>query len=420
MIVDMELPPVGSESTGPQVIAIPNFDSRLAKNGYPHLTWQGVNCLRRDPTIKLVRELAVSAPVATPWTIEATPEAPEGAQEFIAKHLLPHKLLLVQNAFFGTIDYGFAPFECIWQTNDDLEQIIIEYKQLLQEWTWIVIDKNSGRFLGFSNEPIDGRQVLVMFSKALNVTIEVEGTDWYGVSVFEALIETNNNWEDSNSSAKRFDSKMAGAQWIVYYPTGKTRYSKNEGKETDNGVIATDILKSLEASGGTAIPDEIQQWMDATGEEQKGKWRIELISATTNSSVHFTDRLKYLDNLKARAFGFPERSILEGKFGTKAEAETHADAAILNMDRKHRVVTKHVNKGPVNSMLEYNFGPRAKNTVFAQVAPINDSRLALLRDIYSRIMQQGDLALEEMTNLDMQAIREQLGLPNASNTQSDT
>ena len=46
---------------------------------------------------------------------------------------------------------------------------------------------------------------------------------------------------------------------------------------------------------------------------------IELLSDSGKGQQPFTDRQKYLDILKVRAFGFPERSILEGQFGTKAD-----------------------------------------------------------------------------------------------------
>jgi len=51
------------------------------------------------------------------------------------------------------------------------------------------------------------------------------------------------------------------------------------------------------------------------------------MSATNTSQGSFIDRQKYLDALKMRAFGLPERSILEGSHGTKAEADVHADIA---------------------------------------------------------------------------------------------
>ena len=401
--------------TGPQTRYFPSGDSRLVKESWLRPTENQVRNLRKDPTISLVREIIISPAISTPWTVEEREGAPDGAKEEIKEEFFHHRLTLLQDSFLGCIDYGWSPFEIVWGLNRKGKVVPIWFKQLLHEWTWILINIDDGKFWGFSNEPAGGRNSIVGEGKALNFNLEVEGTDWYGVSSLGKTKSIQDKWDSVDKSATRFDQKIAGAHWIVYFPVGKTPFSLDPevaAVDTNNDVIAKRILTTLEANGSTAIPDEVQEWMDDDVDKNtKGKWRIELLSAGSNVNAQFTDRLKYLDNLKVRAMGIPERAVLEGKFGTKAEADTHAEAGIANIDRKHRMIVQEINKGPVNTFLRVNYGEEAENTVSIQVSPLIDARFSILKESFSRILQDGE-GLRGLSELiDARAISEELGVP---------
>ena len=397
--------------TSPQTRDVPVSDSRLTKT-YWRLTDHEARELKLDPTITLVRELVLSPAVATPWTVEEKENAPEGAAKLLTESFFPHRLMFLQSAFFGCMDFGWAPFEVVWGLDKEGNVVPSWIKQLLHEWTWILVYLNTGELWGFTNEPV-GFDIssIIGPEKALNINLEVEGTDWYGVG---SLVKTNkiqSQWNDVNTSANTFDRKIAGAHWIVYFPVGETPYGESK-TPTRNDTIAREILNTLEASGSTAIPDEVQEWMDDDiDKETKGKWRVELLSAGASVNAQFTDRLKYLDNLKVRAFGVPERAILEGKFGTKAEADTHAEAGISNIDRKHRLIVDQLNKHTVNQFLKTNYGEEFENSVFIQVSPLIDARFTLLREAFSRMLQDSG-ALRGLANMiDVRAMTEELGVP---------
>jgi len=408
--------PSGAVSvTGPQTRDIPLTDSRLVKNAWYRLTEAQVRQLKLDPTITLVRELIISPAIATPWTVEEKEEAPEGAKEALQQAFFPHRLNLIQDAFFGCMDRGWAPFEVVWGLDHNGRVSPMWFKQLLHEWTEILVYMDTGKFYGFINAPVGLPDLSIIGpNQSLNFNLEVEGTDWYGVSSLAKAHSTQQNWLDVNKSANAFDLKIAGAHWIIYYPVGETPFGlPGETKTTkSNDEIAKIVLSTLEANGSTAVPDEVQEWMDDDIDKSvKGKWRIELLSAGSNVNAQFTDRLKYLDNLKVRAFGIPERAILEAKFGTKADAETHADAAIANIDRKHRLIVDQINSGPVNSFLRFNYGEEFEDSMCLQVSPLIDARFSLLREAFSRLLQDGD-ALRGMSELiDVRAVTEELGVP---------
>lgn len=140
-----------------------------------------------------------------------------------------------------------------------------------------------------------------------------------------------------------------------------------------------------------------------------------------NSGVQrsFIDRLKYLDNLKARAFHLPERSVLEGSFGTKAEAETHADIGLGTIDMKHRIIVHHYNQQIVNELLRLNFGEGTEDTVKIIVAPLVDSRLSIIREVYRLFLQNPVSLIEELGHIDGKALRQELNIPSLTDTEAE-
>ena len=414
-----------TEKTTPQNLASPQLGSRIYQPYCYYVPPWRVREIKKDATVRLVRQ-AISAPVIhTPWTYTATKKAPAAAKQFIMDMMECKRDWLLQGAIYGALDFGWQPYELVYEKTKYGRITISKFKQLLQDYTTILVYVDTGDFAGFTNWPsytgggnwygdksYAGWEVELLEKYSMNINLEVEGTDWYGVSASSALDPLISDWNDVNSSANRYDKKVAGATWVVYYPVGRTEF---QGTETSNDEIARTVLSTLEASGGVAIPDEIQEWVsdleDSIDKDIKGKWRIELISARTNAQSSFGDRQKYIDNLKVRVFGIPERSMLEGMFGTKAEAETHAEIGLSTVDTKHRLIVQQINQQAINKVLRLNWGIDAIGTVKIEVAPLVSSRFNHLKEIYRLILQSPDLGKLEVQNLDMESIRDELSVP---------
>jgi hypothetical protein len=403
------------DTTGPQVLSVPQFDSRITTSYGTDLTYAKIRELRDDPTISLCRQVVLAPMIHTPWTIKEEVGAPSGAKQLIEDVLFDKRDWLLQGSVYGALDFGWQPYEFVFEPVHG--QIWIkDFKQLLQDFTTILIYLNSGRYAGLLNEPMTGLSVELLERESMCIALEVEGTDWYGRSVYKGLTGIQDDYNTLSETAARYDKKVAGATWVVYYPVGMTPYN---GTSTDNGTIAKDLLSKLQGSGAVAVPDEIQEWVDETNDdvskEEKGKWRIELISATGSSERSFTDRHKYLDNLKVRAFGMPERSILEGKFGTKAEAEVHGDIGLSTIDTKHRLIVNQYNRYPINTLLRLNYGQEAEGTVWIEVAPLVSAKFQTLKDVYRLLLQNPETLLQEAPNIDTDALREELAIPSKGN-----
>ena len=400
----------GSEATAPQVRTRPVDDSRLSPE-YSNLTYRCIRELREDPTVQLARWAVLSPMIHTPWVYEHNigRKPTKRMLRFVEENFGPIRDFFLSQAVFGALDFGWQPFEIVYKT--DGKRIYVErLKALLQDYTQILIYLNTGNFAGFTNQAATYIEEQLLTERyACNINFSAEGTDWYGSSVYKSLRSTIANWNDVNKAANRYDRKIAGATWVIYYPVGNTPYN---GVSTPNDQIAKALLDSLESSGNVAIPDEIQDWVDDTiDHEAKGKWRIELISSDSSSAQNFIDRQKYLDALKMRAFGLPERAILEGSHGTKAESVVHGDIALSIVDSRHRLLTYWVNLYVVPQLMLLNFGEEYKWSVKVKPAPLVDTQFATVKDIYRLILSNGDALLQEAQNIDMKALRDELGIP---------
>ena len=189
----------------------------------------------------------------------------------------------------------------------------------------------------------------------------------------------------------------------------------NGVKNVPAGVVAREILNTLESAGGAAVPRDVAAFMQQLGTNDPG-WLIELKATGTQEQAGFVDRLNYLDKLLCRGLLLPERSVLEGTHGTKEEAETHLDAAMVTKDLEHRYCTAELNRQAVDEVLVLNFGPEAKGQVELEAAPIVDSKREFFKDLYKQVLDNPQAAVEEFNKMDFDAIRDALGIPKAKET----
>jgi hypothetical protein len=378
-------------------------DSSTSGNYY-----KTVRKMRRHPTVALVRDLSIAPLLTAGWSIESSADAPQGAKENIDATIQPLRIHLLRSSLFGCVDYGWQAYEKVFAMNPKLNFMQVQkMKPLLQDKTSILIDVATGAFAGLMQTQPD---VTLTTESCLLVNMDVEGTYWYGEPKMKAVEVAYTQWNLCNDAAVRYDKKLAGAHWIIHYPPGKT---KVDGVETDNYTLAQKIASGLQSSGIIIVPRWIEDFVQNANEQagNESAWKIELLSAYPTSNVAFVDRLKYIDALMARGLGFPERATLEGQFGTKAEAEAHADIAISNMELRHQIMVQQYNWHMVNQLLRINYGPDTENTVWISVAPITDLKLQYLRAVYTAFLgnQQGFAA--EADNIDMNSLRDKLGVP---------
>lgn len=364
------------------------------------------------PTVSLSLELVAAPLLIAPWSVESSEDAPEGAHDAIDKQIIPMRLHLLKTSLYGCLKFGWQPYEKVFAYDEIFKDIRIKkIKPLLQDKTFIQIDPNTGAFAGFKQDDFE-----LDLSNSLLINIDVEGTDWYGQPKLKTVETAYDHWQITNNANVRYDKKIAGAHWVIHYPLGTTTVN---GVVTDNFELAKQLLAALESSGSFVVPKSIEQFVGDANDQagDSTAWKIELLSAYPTSNVAFIDRLKYLDALMARAMGMPERAALEGQFGTKAEAEAHADFAVSNMELRHQIMVQQYNWHLVNQILRLNYGPQAENTVWLSVAPITDLAMQYFREIYKTLLSSPEGFAQESLHLDFQALRDKLTLPTISEQQ---
>jgi hypothetical protein len=379
----------------------------LPNTNIPQAWYKLVREMRRDPTIALARELVLAPLLAAQWSFEATEDAPEGAVELLEDVFLHQRIRLLRHTMRGFLDFGWQGFEKVWKVRDDGKAVISKFKPLLQDITEIQVD-TAGKIIGLLQ---DVDQLTLPLENILVLSNNVEGTNWYGEPIMRGAEDPYQAWKLTSAAASKYDTKVSGAHWVVYYPTspGQVEF---RGVMTSTYDVAMAILAGLESNGRIAIPRGVDEMMDELmAGSGKSSWGIELLSDKGAGTTTFIDRMKYLDSLKVRAFGLPERSVLEGQYGTKAEAGEHADFAITALDVKHQEIVMDINDHAVDSVLEMNYGATARGAVAIQVAPVTDDKRAFLQKVYSAVLANTEGFAVAMSTLDVAAMQEQLNIP---------
>ena len=392
------------EQTGIQTVTYLFSQDTIERSTTEFGTYAAYRLLRKDPTISLGRGLLVSGVKAGSWSVESDEDTNPAIIDFV-KTLLPLREDIIQRAVgYGRVDFGWEGFEKIFVVKDG--RLTLRLKPLLHDMTTILID-NHGNFAGYRQRnsltaiPID-----VPVEYCLHIAFEVEGANHYGVPLLENVRATQQSWLDCDAGAKRYDKKMAGSHWVIHYPPGVTLV----GDETvQNADIANQLLTALESSGLVSLPTTTAEVIQELNDKNVGKlysWDVQLITADGNGQSAFGDRLKYLDGLKIRGLILPERSMLEGKFGTKADAGEHIGLAITGMQEIDKAITRQVNRQVVDQLIALNFGSEVVGSVRLVASPLVDTQIAFLRDLYLKILTAVDA-----NSIDLVALKEQLSIP---------
>jgi hypothetical protein len=394
---------MGIEKTTAQIQTTIAADGELGQLSATGLRfYDKVRKMRKHPTVSLARKLSVAPLLAANWSVEVKDGAPDGSREVVERSILPFRETLLESSLYGCLDYGWQPYEVVIGNTATGDVELQKVKPLLQQLTTILVEQHNGAFYGLRQR--NPSEVTLTRAESLITSIGVEGTNWYGTGDMEAVELAYDWWNLANDGNVRHDKKVAGAHWVVYYPQGMTDVN---GVAKDNFLVAKELLASLESSGTTAIPREAQ----GLTEGENSGWKIELLGADTKTTSSFIDRLKYCDSMICRAMGLPERAVIEGQFGTKAEAEAHADFAITNMELRHKSMVRNYNLNLVDPILIQKFGEQAKGAAYLVVAPIVDASLQMLRKVYESFLADPSGIAGELSAVDVDALRARVGVP---------
>lgn len=382
-----------------QVVGFDEFTGEVTPSTSSYAKYR---LMRRDPTIALARWFSVAPTLSAGWTVQGDDE---DQVAFIDEILTPMRTYIMRTALYGHTDYGWKAYEKVFDQREvgthGLRTVLAKLIALRNDNTRVVYSKDHV-FLGIIHDQVvGGEKIHIDADHSLFINFDDEGTGDYGLSKMAVAEAPYDAWCETEASAQRFDAKVAGVHWVVYYPIG---FSLFGGVETDNSDIATTILNALISSGGVKIPVDLSNLVDGLG----SGWKIEQLTAT-NVQAGFIEREKYLDSQKIRAFGVTERSIVEGQFGTKAEAGEHADAALVIQEIRHAEILEILNWHLVDQLTDINYGERG--VVHLAPVPLSDERKAIFKTVFMQMLTQPDGVSAVLDRLNVEEIVDVLKLP---------
>lgn len=385
-------------------------DGRVAAK-QPKL-WRDFDEMARHPTIRLAMDITMAMAMREPWTVQG--EDPR-ISAYMQRQLDTYKESILRSSLSGFFKRGWRAFETRYGFTDDPElgtrQTLDGVQPLRNEVTYRVIDPDTGELMGVLNTPAGAQEeVLIDAQHVLFVNQDDDGYGEYGEPTFNIAHRSHKKWTKCDDGAERYDEKVAGGFVIVKYPVGTTEYAQADGAKTENADIAEDLLKRLKSAGMAKIPVKVVD--EVTGEVLKDAsdpWKMEHVAAAGGLQPNFVFRLKYLDGQMMRAFGLPERSATEGTLGTKAEAEAHADIAMLVNHQRHKLIAGAVNVQIVQPLNESNWGdPGTTQLVLGELD--KDSR-ELFSAIFIAMLKDPVHADAVSQRVDIEAMLRKLDIP---------
>lgn len=398
------------EKTGAQTLAKPTSMDGLIYPLEPRLDIYSYLRLLRDPTIALARCLMVAPITLVPIIVKVDPDAPEGAEEIVQSQIIDRKDTWMKLALEGCIDFGWTAFENVYEYNKKTDAVELKKsKQLLHEITYLRANPYTGDFAGIMQDNIiTGERVYLDQNKVQLFNFDQRGSNWYGNSVLDNAILPSRRWYEIEDMAVGYMRKIGGAHWVIKYPVGTTNCN---GKEKDNSEIAQELLNNLEANGAIAIPQDLELFRYEKDNGQTQSWQIENMTDSGATSASYADTLRYYDTLKVRGMMLPERMILEGEFGTKAEAVAHSEAAVAGMEMRYRGIVRDMDAQTKRQLLALNFGEEYRDCVKLEPAEITRDDKAFMKELYNSLLGNSDVGHVVASGVDIEQLQQLLAIP---------
>ncbi len=365
------------------------------------------------PTIALAISMVKAPIVSNAWTLHSRDASvPAEWPSLVAAQINPLLRDLKRDAL-RALEFGFYAFEKIWVEHDGRLELA-RLKPLLPDpgWTEILVDGGGG-FAGVRAVGRDGRTVDLPPRKSCLFSNDAEAGNLLGKSRHENVRRRWNEWELVAAKAARYQTKVANILTQIHYPDGTSKDAA--GADRPNYWLAQTLAASIADGKTIAVPNFFHNSSDPRlSAELAGKsaWIIDFKdSGGADHAGGFIDYLRYLDALLFRGWLRPERTGLESQHGTRSDAQTHTDSAVLDCEMIEAELFGQINRQIIDDILVLNFGAAAAGSVYAEPAPIADDKAQVNRDILARILATPAGFEAFARYADIGAALQQLGVP---------
>lgn len=311
------------------------------------------------------------------------------------------------------VDYGFQGFEIIWRLDKSFgsipRMVPDRLKPLLADITHPWIDPETGDRVGVTNKDVDIPRI-----NSVWFTHDAEACNPFGRPRLMPCWPIVQAWNVGFKKLGHYVHKVAGIIPMVEYPVGQSLNA--EGAEVSNYDIANSILGRLGSGHGVSMPNTLAKWAEdlaTRGVDTKDlrAWSINFLEPNGQHGNDLTGIMNSLDKWILRAYLVPERTVIEGEHGTKAESETHTDIVISSAEEVLESLVDIWNEQVVNKLLVANYGAEAAGTVVASVPPLIDSKRASIESLVNSLIENESTLPTLLRALDIDASVSQMGLP---------
>jgi hypothetical protein len=401
-------------------------DNPLAFPRYEHLytrSYWTQRWMLKHPRVWEVRGIRNAPIEGSIWDYKKRDkDVPDERVELVRRNFDPLRHRYVKDALHGA-DYGWAPFEPIWDVAGG-EWRLTELKPLLCDSTTIITDK-SGRFTGLAQGDVGALtaidasgaavQALPAPFKALVFTYNRECGNLHGDPWLEHIRETAwKDWLDTAQQLVKLGGKLAGTQAVVKSPPDKKDASIALIKALANGAPGLwipSLALAVDPKGNTDL------WELVVKLSKEALTQVEVLDfgSTTDAIAGLLDRLRHDEELMYAGGQRPSRSAMEGQHGTKAEAGIHTDTGVKSAEVDDDDLAQQL-QPVVDALLTLNFGPGAAGTVYIDPPPLVDTKVERSMKLIDAITKPGNVAAALAKIIDgVQLVKDLDGpvLPNA-------
>jgi hypothetical protein len=431
-------------------------------NGLGMLGWNGGNFVqpRRgsyatyrimglDATNTLLRILTYSPIIASQWTVQAAEglevdetgtkftfdkstgrvtKVPKSAIDFLSQTIIAQRPGIIRESV-RIKEFGWRPFERVYKItsggpNQGKFYQLEKLKPILPEFATILHDEY-GNFGGLAtNATPDGYGGSNLApNKAWICSHDVEAGNMYGLSAYEPGYDPYVSTIRTGMKQLLLMSKLSGVLPTLYYRPGSTPVPTPNGtpagggaQMADNFNIAKQIVSVVFAGGAAIVPtteytdSDLQQNPELAG---LAPWKLEIVDAGSYSPAMdgMIREREYQDKLKCRAWGWPERAVLEAQnSGSRADSTTHTQSASLMLENLDDDIANQVSQGQpmygvpgvIDELLRLNWGEGTQGSIVIRPAPLSDPKIQLYTTIITTLLANPKIAPVLVQAMDLQ------------------